>query len=492
MSIHDDYLATQAAIYNIGARRPAARSLPAYERQTEQVTITRSADGNLIAMTFLNADEKYVSTIKDIDPAQFSQTPGGVYVSTTFINRTGVACVISERSGIHLPSKPIDHVSARGMVIRHLYSFMTREDLLAFATRTNAVPVAHRSAVADTMLRQAQKVLDDSLNMHSLKIVVDYRIDWAVLQAKKRIYDPNTDLVISIADAFDAGEPHPAHDQATLSSAFDLFCQEQTTHFSQHLVKVCTASSMPRKLYYKYLGHVHVVQANLATMPMSEYLDGQPTGNMLSDFVEVFSSSAAAIIRCNGQYVTQTYSDDRKPVLIARVSLSDAMQQYGLFDSAHLADTHGNPDAIAEQQYKTALREHERTILNLKKELQEANNLHSEQEHERRVKEAVNAERAQTLKLSEELRILTLKNAQQDAEYSAKITELEQKRVIQEQAHQQTVKESSNKGWIELLKLIGAAIVLAGAVVTAVIKFWPAALMSGVSKLVHALPRLAW
>lgn len=473
MSIYDDHLEAQRRIYGIGPLTPAARSLPAYEREVEQVTVARSEQGDMIAMTFLNASDKFVSTIKTVDAMPLTNRPGGVYLNTVIINRTGHECVISTRAGIHLPSRPVDHASARGMVIRHLYVFNSRDDVLSFARRTNAIPSSARSAVADTMLRQAQKILDEPNYVHSLQIVVDHRIEWSVIEAKKRIYDPNTDLVISLADTFDQDAPHPALDAQTISSAFNTFCAEQTTHFAQHLVKVCVADTTPRKLYYKYLGHVHCVQANPACTPMASYEEGENKDTVLNDFVEIYSSAASAILKCNGQYITQTYAQPREPVLIARVSLEEAMNKYGIFDSAHLAQSNGNPDLLDEQLHRRLVKDQEATILDLKRKLQEQTNFNSSQDHERKMAEAVAAERAHTAKVSEELRQLTIKTAQQDAEHKAKIAELEQKRLSQLESHQQTIKESEKKGWVEVLKVVGAGIVLVGTVVAGVMKIWP-------------------
>ena len=459
-----------------------ARVAPKLHTDVEQVTVVRSDDGSLIAMTFINANAKFVSTIgaahSDIDSFDSKNTT----IQTVCVNRTGEDCIVTTRNGAQLLSQPVHSSSMRCFIIRQIYSFPNKDCLSVFVDKTSSVHGSIRTAAADLLLQQARNMLESASNYGPYQAVIDHKLQYTILESQKAVYDPNTDLVVSLKQHHDAKLPHPECDQATIRQAFERYSEEQTQTHSLHLLKVCTSHDQIKGLYYKVLGQVHRIETNACQPPMPSYRNSVVGSDMLHDYVELYSNRPSAILKNEGEYISHQYTDAKEATLIYRISLEEARQEIGLFDSPLLADTQGDPDKVAASHHQSQTLQLQADLITLKKEAEERKNYWSQAEHERVVNELMykakldreeearkaNADR---LRLEEELRKAQLSRAEQELKMKHSAAEAEQKERHAESNQRRSNDDADRKGWIETLKVVGAVVGLGAVIVAAAVKF---------------------
>jgi hypothetical protein len=479
---HSQHLNDHMSAANIcsGLRPAMLTQSPTLKTQVEQVSIVRSPDGRTVAMSFINANSKFVSTVAPVD-TQIQTSLNQTFIQTVLINRTGEPCMVTTRNGAQLLSNTQHSASTRMFIVRQIYSFPDQACIKAFVDQMSQVHGSIRTAAADLLLQQAKSHLENRNRFGPYQIVVDHRIPHTALEAQSAVYDPNTDLVIALKSHHDKVMPHPGCDQGMVEKAFSEFCPEEAQSYSQHLIKVCVTGTQTKGLYYKALGAVHRVETNTAQPPMHRFMNGQLGEEILSDYVELYSNRPSVILKHEGDYITHQSTEHKEPVLVYRISLEEARTRMGLFDSALLAETNGDPDKVDAVASKANIAALEAEILNLKRQDAIQKNMWSQEDHEREIaKIKVQAEKdreeeirrlnAERLRLEEELKKAHLNRTEQELKIKHAQVEADQKQRHAETNHRHSQSDHESKSSIEGIKLAAAGIGLAVVVATAIVK----------------------
>jgi hypothetical protein len=475
-------------------------------QNAEEVSVVRTEDGKVVVMSFINAKNKFSSIVQTGSTDTVLSNDRCLEIQ--FLNRTSRDVIITRRNGVSLHCGPAPRsVTSRQFIVREIYRFGNIEEVKDFVARVADVPIEHQSSPMRLLIGQMRKVLlKISYGGHEdLRYVVDYRIDSHVLDVSGSIYDLNTDLVVAYKDA-PSSIIHPKLEQQGQQVILSEFKVDDQVVQNIHAVKVHVASHEPKRYFYKLFGNIHVIDAVCGSESRPKVDDGMIGDEPLINYIEIWATKASATVKSEQGYLTNPPSVDAGTCLIYRVSIDDAKKRFGLFDTAELARDNGDSDKVEQEALRSEKLNLEREVAALKVEQTKAAGKNSDEEfarrlaqltteHEHRIKELTEQKTRDEIKFQEERKRFTDEQASALTKHEAAMDALRQKaegdkekhRLSMEEkqtAHKQTMvekttshsnsmTESSRKDTSEIIKITGAVVVGAAAIVLAVVKLVP-------------------
>ena len=434
-------------------------------RAGEFVACVRDKVDNILAVSYMSVDLKVLSSL----------TPGALQpdlplpnatVERQYINRSHLGLYFQTLQGAIMYCDPMHNAGNKDVIIRDIYRYGSLVQVNKSLRALEDIPVDQRSALTRVLISSLQHLLAQSgrANRVEYKVCVDYMHHAQTFEHGLCVYDPNTSTYIGTTPP----APTVAQGSQDHHACIDLHESLQCAHGVKAVgvLRVKLNAAQPKDYYYKSLGRVFHIVSTLTERQEPEVKDGVATAVELTDYVELYVNTPSIVRRVGQGWLDETSGEYDTMTLTHRLSLEDAGKLFGLYETATLADMHGDPDRVetARLQSENLRLSNERIELDrqigaIKLEQTHRAGQMSEEEHNRKM---------QTLKEEHqrELEAANLKHAQASKEHALSLQRDEVKHVT-------TMQSESRRSEGEFFKFAAVTIGAVATIGLAVAKLWP-------------------
>jgi hypothetical protein len=446
------------------------------DKTGEFVNAVRDKVNNILAVSYVTVDLKVLSAITP-GTLQPELPPANASVERQYINRSHLGLYIQTQHGAVMYCEPMPNAGNKDLIIRDIYRFGSLVQVNKSLSALQDVPEDQRSAVARILISSLTHLLTQTgrQGRGEYKVCVDYLHHAQTFEHDLCIYDPNTCTYIGTAPPTQL----TAQDTRDHTACLDLHASLQCAHGVKAIgvLRVKLNAAQAKDYYYKSLGRVFHIVSTLTDRQEQEVMDGVATGKELTDYVELYVNTPSIVRKVGEGWLDDTSDDYDDMILTHRVSLQTAGELFGLYETATLADMHGDPDRVETARLKSVnlkltndTTELERQMQAMKLEQIQLSGQMTQAEHDLKMK-ALRDEHAR------ELEAAVLKHAQTSKEHAMTMQRDEVKHVT-------TMQTESRRSDGEFFKFAAVMFGAAATIGLALVKIWPSpasVVLAGVS-----------
>jgi hypothetical protein len=424
----------------------------------EFVQAVRDNEHHILAITYREADVKIVPTYADTSVTQ-QECDNASSHSRYYINRTDFPLYVTDEQNVVLHCPATAQAGNMDFVIRDTWVFQTLDHANKSLAAMREMPASIRTPVHQTLIRSLSEIVHPNSTKGRLgkyTIVVDRYHTKASLQHGLSVYDPTTRCTICKEPPVFTDTPLPDAPEATCRNLHAaLQCAQGEK--SVDVVRVRLNGVAPRNYYYRALGQVRVITSSATEVQRPAVTDGTEQSELLTDYVEIYANATSIVRRSGEGWIEPASTEHDTMVLWYRVSLQQASELFGLYDSPALAHAHGDPAQHEHEQLRVqlarqaALRSQaEADVAALKIEQAKTSGMLSQREHEQRMAALVESH-------AQEIKTLTEKRENSQVEHAQTI---EAKKTSH--AHDMTTeaRRSEGEGYKYAAVVVGSAVTI--------------------------------